>query len=343
MRDSGFLPRSGYATVDQFVNVTTNVVGMGTDLAEFLSELGALIDSGDLSSWSIGGTPPPGVGSAAAQKGNGLIGSHNKYENDVSPTRPDLYETGNNYITQADQFQDLINASPGGVVTLDSLTSYRSQRFARQVAENPYFFNGPFPGLLVQPAAFTFIYRFMANHSAENPLGLLSYDTIKSWFGITGDNGAYQAPFGYERIPDNWYRRSQAVPYTIPYFLGDVVNAAALHPEFLDVGGNLDGKTNNFAGVDTGDLSGGVFKSADLLKGNNLGCFAFQAAAQFKADLVLGPLLTTLQNTVGNIVKQLSCPQLEAIDDQQLEQFPGYEKAPEFKNKLKQRHIGESQ
>lgn len=56
-----------------------------------------------------------------------------RYENDVSPTRPDLYESGNNYITQADQFQDMINASPGGVVTLDSLASYRSQRFDTQV------------------------------------------------------------------------------------------------------------------------------------------------------------------------------------------------------------------
>ena len=75
---------------------------------------------------------------------------HNKYENDVSPTRPDLYELGNNFRTQATQFQDLINASPGGVVTINSLTSYRSQRFDRQIANNPQFFNAPFPGLLVQ-------------------------------------------------------------------------------------------------------------------------------------------------------------------------------------------------
>lgn len=68
----------------------------------------------------------------------------------MSPTRPDLYESGNNFITQATQFQDLINASPGGEVTMDSLTSYRSQRFDRQIANNPRFFNAPFPGLLVQ-------------------------------------------------------------------------------------------------------------------------------------------------------------------------------------------------
>ncbi|EME46746.1 hypothetical protein DOTSEDRAFT_169550 [Dothistroma septosporum NZE10] len=324
----GFLPRNGYATVEQFIDITTEVVGMGADLAGFLEVLGALIDSGDLMSWSIGGTPGPGIGGPLASGGNGLIGSHNKYENDVSPTRPDLYESGNNYITQASQFQDLINASPGGVVTLDSLAEYRSQRFDTQLANNPYFFNGPFPGLLVQPAAFTFIYRFMANHSAKDPIGTLTYDTIQSWFGIDGENGNYTAPFGYERIPANWYRRSFSAPYTIPYFLGDVVNFAALHPKFLDIGGNLDGKTNNFAGVDAANLTGGLFNSADLLKGNNLGCFAFQTAAQVKSDLTLGAVLTAVQNAVGGIVSQLGCPQLEKIDEAQLEQFPGYEKAP---------------
>ncbi|KAK4496679.1 hypothetical protein PRZ48_012661 [Zasmidium cellare] len=330
----GFLPRNGYATVAQFIEVTDSVVGMGTDLSAFLAILGALIDSGDLMAWSIGGTPPPGVGGLLAQKGHGLIGSHNKYENDVSPTRPDLYESGNNYITQADQFQDLINASPGGFVTLDSLAEYRSQRFDRQIANNPYFFNAPFPGLLVQPAAFTFIYRFMANHSEEDPIGTLSYDTIKSWFGIQGENGHYTAPFGHERIPLNWYRRSFTAPYTIPYFLGDVVEFAKLHPKFLDIGGNLDGKTNNFAGVQVENLTNGVFNSADLLQGNNLGCFAFQVVAQVKADLVLQNLLNTLQNTIGDIVTQLSCPQLEKIDEAELERFPGYQKAPEFSRKL---------
>ena len=303
---------------------------MGEDLAAFLAILGALIDSGDLMAWSIGGTPPPGVGGPLAQGGNGLIGSHNKYENDVSPTRPDLYQAGNNYITQPGQFQELINANPGGFVTLDGLTQHRSNRFDASIANNPYFFNAPFPGLLVQSAAFTFIYRFMANHSAENPIGDLSYDVIKSWFGITGENGNYKANQGYERIPDNWYRRSLVSTYTIPYFLGDTVVAAGLHPKFLDIGGNLDGKTNNFAGVDVGNLTGGVFNSADLLKGNNLGCFAYQTVAQIKSDLILDDVLNSIQSAVGSVVTQLGCPQLKAIDEAQLEKFPGYQKAPTF-------------
>lgn len=122
---------------------------MGEDLATFLAVLGAALD-GDLLAWSVGGTPATTI---AVDGGNGLIGSHNKYESDASPTRPDLYETGNDYITQADQFQQLIDYSPESV-TLDTLTSFRSFRFQTQVDNNPYFFNGPFTGMSASTTAF---------------------------------------------------------------------------------------------------------------------------------------------------------------------------------------------
>jgi hypothetical protein len=78
----------------------------------------------------------------------------------------------------------------------------------------------------------------MANHSAENPVGLLDYNTIESWFGMTKDaSGNYVANQGAERIPDNWYRRALEYPYETTYFLADVLNAAAIYPKFLDVGG----------------------------------------------------------------------------------------------------------
>ena len=50
---------------------------MGADLAAFLAVLGAAID-GDGTSWSIGGTPGPGVGGPLSGLGNGISGSHNK-------------------------------------------------------------------------------------------------------------------------------------------------------------------------------------------------------------------------------------------------------------------------
>jgi len=312
----GFLPRNGYATISQFVDATTKVVGMGPDLAGFLAVFGAAID-GSGTAWSIGGTPAPGVG-----LGNGLSGSHNKYESDNSPTRPDLYEYGNDYKVVIKQFQQLMDLTKDDSITLDTLTKFRSQRFDDQIANNPYFFNGPFTGVVVQPAAYTFIYRFMANHSAENPVGLLTKDVMKSWFAINGTDNNYQWTEGHERIPDKWYRRAQQYPYSIPYFQLDFVNAAILYPKFLDIGGNL-GTKNSFVGVNIANLTGGVLNAGSLLQGNNAACLAYQFAAQVKPDVLLAPL-AQLGNLLGSISSKLACPQLKAIDDEQLKQFPGY-------------------
>lgn len=43
---------------------------------------------------------------------------------------------------------------------------------------------------------------------------------------------------GWERIPDNWYKRNVVDEYTIPYFSLDNLEMASQHPEFLSVGGN---------------------------------------------------------------------------------------------------------
>ncbi|KJX97511.1 oxidase-like protein [Zymoseptoria brevis] len=319
-----FLPHNGYATIPQFIDATTTVVGMGPLLATFLAVYGAVID-GDGTSWSIGGTPGPGVGGLLSGQGNGLSGSHNKYDGDSSPTRPDLYQEGNNYKIQVDQFQQLIDNSPGGEVTLASLTEHRSQRFDTQKATNAYWFNGPFTGVLVQPAAYTFIYRFMANHTQERPEGILTYDTLKSWFGITGESGSFVATPGGERIPDNWYRRALEYPYETPYFFGDARNAIALHPKFADIGGNT-GTPNSFVGVDVENFTNGAMNGQTLLQGNNLACLAYQFAAQAKPDLALLGL-TQLTNALDPVLAPLSCPQLKSIDKAELMQFPGYKRS----------------
>jgi hypothetical protein len=74
-----------------------------------------------------------------------------------------------------------------------------------------------------------------------------------------------------------------------------------------------------------GDLTGGLLNSASLLEKNNLGCFIFQLAAQAKPDPLLATL-TGLTNLLGGLVSKLGCPQLQKIDDAQLEKFPGYTK-----------------
>lgn len=209
---------------------------MGPRLSLILSVLGGALD-GDILSWSMGGKPSLSQSSATGILANGLSGSHNKYETDASPTRPDLYQSGNNFMTVAAQFQALVDAAGGNEVTMESLTKFRSQRVDQQRASNGYYFSGPFSGVLVQPAAYTFIYRFMANHSAERPEGVLPIEVLQSWFGVEGQSGNFKAVQGAERIPEGWYRRPIAYPYETEYFLADVVNAAVLYPKFLEIGG----------------------------------------------------------------------------------------------------------
>jgi hypothetical protein len=130
-----FLPHNGYATIEQFIDATNSVAGMGTGLGRVLAAYGAVM-AGSGVAWSIGGKP---TAAQAINGGNGITNSHNKYEADSSPTRPDLYEAGNNYKAVASQFQQMVDTSPGSI-TIESLTSFRSQRFDTQVANNPYFF-----------------------------------------------------------------------------------------------------------------------------------------------------------------------------------------------------------
>ena len=91
MANHGYLPHNGIGTIQQFIDGTMAAFGMGPDLASFLAVYGAIFD-GNLASYSIGG-PTAGVTVIGAlDQPQGLSGSHNKYEGDVSPTRGDLFE-----------------------------------------------------------------------------------------------------------------------------------------------------------------------------------------------------------------------------------------------------------
>lgn len=88
----GYLPSNGIGTITDFIEGCQAAFGMGADLATFLAIYGAIFD-GDLTSYSIGGPSPslPLVGGLLGQP-QGLSGSHNKYESDVSPVYGDLYQ-----------------------------------------------------------------------------------------------------------------------------------------------------------------------------------------------------------------------------------------------------------
>jgi hypothetical protein len=44
----------------------------------------------------------------------------------------------------------------------------------------------------------------MGNKTEEYPQGVLNGDILKTFYGITGEDGNFQYNRGHERIPDNW-------------------------------------------------------------------------------------------------------------------------------------------
>lgn len=336
MANHGYLPHNGVGTIDEFINGTEAAFGMGPDLASLLAVYGAIFD-GDLTSYSIGGPVASLTVAGLLGEPQGLSGSHNKYEGDVSPTRGDLYEYGNDYLIQVSQFSALyeLGQQNGDSIDLQVLTNYRATRFQQSISNNPYFFNAPFSGVVASPAAWSFIYRFMANKSSEYPEGLLTGDVLKSFYSITGDYPNFQYTPGYESFPNNWYKRNPVDYYTIPYIAVDGLTMAQQYPEFLSVGGNT-GETNTFTGVDPQNLTGGVYTSSNLLQGNNAICYGLELSLMESPDILSGlysdvnSAVDALGTAIDKATGALGCPELNAISKGQFASdfapYPGYTK-----------------
>lgn len=97
----------------------------------------------------------------------GLSYSHNKYNTDVFPTRGFSTQYDNDYEIVESQWVALyapqaVKTEETSTYDLSVLRQFRAGRFNQSLNEKPYFLNVPFSGVIVQPAAYTFIYRFMA-------------------------------------------------------------------------------------------------------------------------------------------------------------------------------------
>jgi hypothetical protein len=57
---------------------------------------------------------------------------------------------------------------------MDLIAERANIRFQQTKASNPSFYYGPFTGAIARNAGFIFAGRLLANHSKENPEGLLS-------------------------------------------------------------------------------------------------------------------------------------------------------------------------
>lgn len=146
----------------------------------------------------------------------GLNLTHNIIEADASPTRDDLYETGDAWTMGLDKFRGMLDALPDGQDAADALVSvgdFAAERFRQSVASNPHFYYGPVSGMVARNAAFLFVTRFYSNHSADGSSGQISHEALKSFYGVTGDGAEMQYSPGHERIPAGFYRNP--VDYTL--------------------------------------------------------------------------------------------------------------------------------
>ncbi|KAI4935087.1 uncharacterized protein J4E92_002373 [Alternaria infectoria] len=335
MANHGYLPRNGISTITQMTTAANEVFGMGLDLSAFLAVYSAVM-AGDLTSFSIGGKPKTGglLGGVTSSLGllgepQGLSASHNRFEVDGSPTRGDLYSTGNPISLNLDYFEQLLSMPLGeNGIDIPVLTAFRLDRTKHSIATNGHYFSGPLTALALNPATYQFTYRFFANHTAKNPEGYLDAETLMSFQGVTGEKGNYKWARGQEKIPENWYRRVIGDDYSILAFTSEALSLEKAHPELIRIGGNT-GQPNTFTGVDVDDLTGNVLNAQTLLEGNNLMCLAFQAASEAAPDVLrglVGNVLVAVQklaSVLDPIIAELGCPELIKYDATLLKAFPG--------------------
>ncbi|KAJ5545096.1 hypothetical protein N7535_006517 [Penicillium sp. DV-2018c] len=315
LANHGYIPRSGVVSFTKVIAAINKVYGMGVDLATILALMGTVWTGDPLSfepSFSIGGRDT-GVNNLLNNAGGllgepqGLIGSHNFIESDSSNTRDDLYVTGNSWTMNMDKFMSWYNMSEDGTFDMDLMAKRASIRFQQTEFTNPDFYYGPVTGLIARNAGFIFPGRLFRNHTRDNPAGVLTKEIVKSFYGVYGEEGNLTYREGWERIPENWYKTP--VDYGLIQLNLDTVGFIAKYPQLGSIGGNL-GKVNSFAGIDLGNVTGGVLNLAGLLKDNNLLCFVTEVL-KFASPNALGGIYSTLAKPLEFVTNILRVPLLD--------------------------------
>ncbi|KAL0936074.1 oxidase [Colletotrichum truncatum] len=342
LANHGYINRKGVTSLVEVTAAINTVFGMGLELSTILAVMGTAFVGNPLSlnpGFSIGYTASGSqniLGNVLGLLGSprGLNGSHNIIEGDSSNTRGDLYMTGDASTMVMEQFQSFYDVSSGeGDYNFDLFAERASIRFDETVATNPNFYYGPFTGMIARNAGFLFACRLFANHSSENPTGLLNKETLKSFYGVQGEDGNLKYNKGWERIPENWYRTP--VDYGLVQLNLDLVAWITKYPKLASIGGNM-GKVDSYAGVDLSNLTGGVLNLTKLLEGNNLLCFVFEilkTASPNSLSTIFSIIevpLSLVTNAVGAAITNLACPAFadmtvggKSFDEGMKLQYPG--------------------
>ncbi|KAG8678611.1 hypothetical protein FRC09_019698, partial [Ceratobasidium sp. 395] len=237
LANHGYLKRNGVTTVDDAITAVNEIYGMGRDLAGILTTL-ATTTSGDrlTNVFSIGGRPKGDNVPAAFSRIKGISSSHNKFEFDSSPTRGDAYiNNGDATNVQMERFRSLyglLPEDPASNYDLDVFTCHRKQSYDYSINNNPHYFNPP-RGIIVSQTAHCLPPALFSNHSAETPNGVLTGDVLKTFFAISGTSENLTYNSGYERIPENWYRREIGNDYGIVPLGTDIISMLHNVPEAL--------------------------------------------------------------------------------------------------------------
>jgi hypothetical protein len=277
--------------------------------------------------WSIG---PHDTRTSSLGPLDGLLGNetgicaygHLRTEADASITRgdwlaPDMNSNCISYPTFMQELFDLSDQMGNGQLTARVMAQHSSNRKKHSIATNPNYFAPVYPGVAFTFGAHMFANVLLSNHSAEQPRGFLNKDVFMQFFGYTRDStGALHYTFGSERIPDNWYKRNDADPWTLVDILTSTAQQCASYPSNCQVGGNT-GTVNSFSGVDLGDISGGFLNAAeDLQDPQRLGCFISQTiqadTPSFLANVFNGQLLG---NSLDSLIKTKLLPALAGLGD----------------------------
>ncbi|KAM0140745.1 hypothetical protein ACHAP3_002423 [Botrytis cinerea] len=298
LANHNYIPHNGVASMVEIIAGVNSVFGMGIELITVLAIMGT-VGVGDPISlspgFSIGGYTPKVANVLDNLDGllgtpRGLDGSHNWIEADSSNTRDDLYVTGDASTMNITLFLQVANGSDSEVITMEDIGKRAADRLEVSKATNPYFYYGPYTGMIARNAGYAFSGRLLSNHTPENPGGIMTHGLMRTVFGVYSENGTYVYKKGCEQIPSNWYRIP--VDYGLVQLNLDIVAWIVANPALASIGGNT-GEINTFTGLDISNVTGGLLNAETLLEGNNLMCLALEVVKTF-APNSLSPLFSTI-------------------------------------------------